>query len=268
MKLQSIKYMFLSFFAAAAIVACNNDDSVDIVQATCSDGIMNGSETGIDCGGASCQPCEDGMNPDPDPGMPATPPDFSGSYVQVDYMGRPGINTVLVIPEFKDFYNQAIPANILDSYRQDFEDRLEGLHDVYATLLGLDPADVNYEPNILGDILNGPDDDGFTNNPVSAEVLTTVLAQDVLEVAPDLPTTYFNPGSGAPNYEGAIGLTGRTLSDDVIDVSLILLFGGGDGARFNGQEVDGVGTFPRLVSDGVALTANPTDTFPYLGAPE
>ncbi|MGS0524161.1 hypothetical protein ACU8V7_02210 [Zobellia nedashkovskayae] len=130
------------------------------------------------------------------------------------------------------------------------------------------PEDVNYQPNILGDILNGTDKDGFTDNIVSAEVLTTVLANDVLEIAPDLPTTYFNGGSGAPNFEGAIGFTGRTLQDDVIDVSLILLFGGGDGARFNGQEVEGVGTLPILVSDGVALTAEPTDTFPYLGSPE
>ncbi|NNE76598.1 MAG: DUF4331 family protein [Pricia sp.] len=230
---------------------------------------MNGTETGIDCGGSSCQPClTDGEDGGDGGGEMMTPPDFSGTYAQVDFMGRPGINTVLVISEFKDFYNQARPANIQESYRQDFEDRLEGLHDVYANLLGLNPDDVNYEPNILGDILNGPDQDGFTNNPVSAEVLTSVLAQDVLEIAPDLPTTYFNPGSGAPNYEGAIGLTGRTLQDDVIDVSLILLFGGGDGARFNGQEVEGVGTFPRLVSDGVSLTANPTETFPYLGAPE
>lgn len=268
MKLHTLKYMFLSLCAATLFVACSDDDTTAIVQATCSDGIMNGTETAVDCGGASCQPCGDTTpDPDPDPMEPEAP-DFSGTYAQVDYMGRPGINTVLVVSDFKDFYNQAIPANILDSYRQDFEDQLEGLHDVYADLLGLNPEDVNYEPNILGDILNGPDKDGFTDNPVTAEVLTTVLAQDVLEIAPDLPTTYFNPGTGAPNYEGAIGLTGRTLQDDVIDVSLILLFGGGDGARFNGQEVDGVGTFPRLVSDGVAFTAEPTDTFPYVGAPE
>lgn len=260
MKLLTIKYKFMLLCAAIMMVGCADDDTMEtIAEATCSDGMMNGDETGVDCGGTACRPCDDGM---------IAPPDFSGTYAQIDFMGRPGINTVLVIDEFKDFYNQARPANIQESYRQDFEDRLEGLHDVYAQLLDLNPEDVNYQPNILGDILNGPDQDGFTNNPVTAEVLTSVLAQDVLEIAPDLPTTYFNPGTGAPNYEGAIGLTGRTLQDDVIDVSLILLFGGGDGARFNGQEVEGVGTFPRLVSDGVGFTANPTDTFPYLGAPE
>lgn len=264
MKLHTYKNMFLSLCAAAFIVACSDDDNA-VVQATCSDGIMNGTETGVDCGGTSCQPCEDAMNPEP---MEPEAPDFSGTYAQVDFMGRPGINTVLSISEFKDAYNQAEPHTIKEFYQQDFVNRLEGLHDVYANLLGLNPEDVDYQPNILGDILNGPDKDGFTDNPVSAEVLMSVLADDVLEIAPNHPTTYFNPGSGAPNYEGAIGLTGRTLQDDVIDVSLILLFGGGDGARFNGQEVDGVGTFPRLVSDGVAITAEPTDTFPYLGAPE
>lgn len=264
MKLHTLKYMFLSLCAATLFVACSDDDNNAIVQATCSDGIMNGTETAVDCGGSSCQPCGD-MTPDPDPMQPEAP-DFSGTYAQVDFMGRPGINTVLSV--FKNEYNQAEPHTIAEFYQQDFEDRLEGLHDVYAELLGLNAEDVDYQPNILGDILNGPDKDGFTDNPVSAELLTTVLANDVLEVAPGHPTTYFNPGSGAPNYEGAIGFTGRTLQDDVIDVSLILLFGGGDGARFNGQEVDGVGTFPRLVSDGVAITAAPTDTFPYLGAPE
>ena len=273
MRLNTLKYMFLSLCAVTMFVACSEDDDNSIVQATCSDGIMNGTETAVDCGGSSCQPCGDMMpepepEPDPEPMEPGEAPDFSGTYAQVDFMGRPGINTVLSISDFKDPYNQAEPHTIAEFYQQDFENRLEGLHDVYAQLLGLNEEDVNYQPNILGDILNGPDKDGFTDNPVTAKVLTTVLANDVLEVAPDLPTTYFNPGSGAPNYEGAIGLTGRTLQDDVIDVSLILLFGGGDGARFNGQEVEGVGTFPRLVSDGVSFTAEPTTTFPYLGAPE
>ena len=38
--------------------ACNDDDSFvePIAIATCDDGIMNGTETGIDCGG-SCAPC-------------------------------------------------------------------------------------------------------------------------------------------------------------------------------------------------------------------
>ncbi len=261
MNLHTLKYTFLSFCALSLVVACSDDDNGPaIVQATCSDGIMNGTETAVDCGG-TCEPCETGMTPEA--------PDFTGTFAQVDFMGRPGINTVLSPDnDTKDMFNQAIPDQMGAIYQPIFEAQLEGLHDVYAGLLGLNEDDVNYQPNILGDILNGPDKDGMTDNPVTATVLTTVLANDVLEVAPGATTTYFNPGSGAPDFTGAIGFTGRTPQDDVIDVSLILLFGGADGARFNGQEVEGVGTFPRLVSDGVGITATPSADFPYLGAPE
>lgn len=213
---------------------------------------------------ASCDTGDDngGMMMDDD--MMMEGPDFSGTYAQLDFMGRPGINTVLSANgDIKDMHNQAIPSEMGPIFQPGFQSLLEAYHDAYAVALGLTAEDVDFQPNILGDILNGPDDDGYTNNPVTAEVLTTVLATDVLEVAPDAPTTYFNPGSGAPNYDGGIGLTGRTPQDDVIDVSLILLFGGGNGARFNGE-----GGFPQLVTDGVSLTATISDTFPYLGSPE
>ncbi|NHF61044.1 DUF4331 domain-containing protein [Flavobacteriaceae bacterium TP-CH-4] len=222
-------------------------------MATCSDGIMNGNETGVDCGG-SCTPCENGMGMEPD---------FSGTYTQVDFMGRPGINTVLSADDAtKDAHNNAIPSEMAAMFQASFEARLEAYHDVYAELLGLDPMDVNYENNILG---------------LDAATLTGYLAADVLEIAPDLPTTYFDPGTDA-DMDGSIlvpdgdevALTGRTLQDDIIDVSLILLFGGETGDRFSGQDTDMDGTpdLPRLTSDGVSLTATPTDTFPYLGAPE
>ncbi|WP_027075341.1 DUF4331 family protein [Maribacter antarcticus] len=264
MKVYTIKYVF-ALCALLVFAACSDDDDqmIVIIEPTCTDGIMNGAETGVDCGG-SCGPCETTVTP---PELP----EFSGIYAQADFLGRPGINTVLSADgSTKDMHNMAIPSEMGAMFQATFEARLEQYHDVYAGLLGADPMAVNFEPNILGDILNGPENDGFTNNPVSATVLTTVLASDVLEVAPNLPTTYFNGGSGAPNYEGAIGLTGRTPQDDVIDVSLILFFGGGDGARFSGQDtdMDGTSDLPRLTSDGVALTAAISTTFPYLGAPE
>ncbi len=255
MKINKIVYVLFLLTVTITMVSCSDDDTPmeEMAMATCDDNIMNGDETGVDCGG-TCEPCEQ-MSMDPD---------FSGVYAQVDYMGRPGINTVLSSSSVKDMHNQSIPSTMGAMLQPGFEAQLEAYHDGYALALGLTVEDVDYQPNILGDILNGPMDDGFTNNPVSATVLTTVLATDVLEVAPNLPTTYFNPGSGAPAYEGAIGLTGRTLQDDVIDVSLILLFGGGDGARFNGQN-----GLPLLVTDGVGLTAdNITATFPYIGDPE
>ncbi len=235
MKLRNINILFSALCLSIVLVGCSEDDDFQITD-------------------------PEGMNP------PVMEVDFSGTYSQVDHMGRPGINTVLNgTADLKNMHNTTIPSEMGAAFQASFEARLEALHDAYAVALGADPADINYEPNILGDILNGPQPTSMDNpNPVSATVLTTVLASDVLEVAPDAPTTYFNPGSGAPDFEGAVGLTGRRLQDDVIDVSLILLFGGETGARFNGE-----GGLPQLVTDGVSLTAdNITTSFPYIGAPE
>lgn len=226
MKLYTIKFLFTAVFASLVLVGCSDDDNV--------------------------------INPEPTE-------DFSGTYEQVDHMGRPGINTVLSADaDIKNTHNVTIPSRMQSTFQADFEAQLEGLHDAYAVALGFTAEDVDYQPNILGDILNGPEPTSESNpNPVSATVLTTVLANDVLEVAPNAPTKYFDAGSGAPEFDGAIGFTGRRLQDDVIDVSLILLFGGETGARFSGQ--DG---FPQLVTDGVDLTADISTSFPYIGAPE
>ena len=255
MKSQKIKYTFMALFALVVMGACNKDDNgtAPLPMATCTDGIQNGDETGMDCGGSACQHCETQM----------MEPDFSGTYSQVDFMGRPGINTVLSADgTTKDAHNISIPSEMGATFQAGFEARLEQYHDVYADLLGLDPMDVNYENNILG---------------LDAATLTGYLAADVLEVAPGLPTTYFNPGTDN-DMDGRIlvpdgdevGLTGRTPQDDVIDVSLILLFGGMEGDRFSGQDtdMDGMADLPRLTSDGVGLTADISTSFPYLGAPE
>lgn len=232
---RTIKYILFSFLLVGIISACSNDDEAMMDDDTM---MMDDDMMGID-------------------------PDFSGTYSQVDFMGRPGINTVFSANgNIKDAHNIAIPSQMTATFQADFEARLEQYHDVYAMKLGLDPADVDYENNILG---------------LDATTLTTVLSADVLEVAPDLPTTYFDPGTDADN-DGRIlvpdgdevALTGRKLSDDIIDVSLILLFGGMEGDRFSGQDLDGDGMpdLPRLTSDGVGLTADILTTFPYVGSPE
>lgn len=246
--------------AMMMFTSCSNDDADAPVApvATCEDGIMNGTETAIDCGG-TCTPCTDGMDPEP------MEPDFSGTYSQVDFMGRPGINTVLSFdmdgePSVKDAHNVSIPSEMGATFQAGFEARLEQYHDVYAGLLGFQPEDVDYETNILG---------------LDAPSLTGYLAADVLEVAPALPTTYFDPGTDNDN-DGRIlvpdgdevALTGRTPQDDVIDVSLILLFGGMEGDRFSGQDDGNGGMLPRLTYDGVEFSADVSTSFPYLGAPE
>lgn len=42
-------------FAGFIVTSCSSDDSIDL--STCADGVMNGDETAIDCGG-TCTPCE------------------------------------------------------------------------------------------------------------------------------------------------------------------------------------------------------------------
>ena len=129
--------------------------------------------------------------------------DFSGTFVQEDQMGRAGINTVLSgTSEIKNDFNTTIPSEMTATFQPLFLDRAVALHAAFGA---------EYETNILG---------------LDATTLTTILATDVLQVAPNAPTTYF---------DGTNVLTGRNLTDDVIDVSLILLFGGQNGDRFNGQ---------------------------------
>ena len=223
----------MAALAMVAFTACNNDDNgVVVVVPTCTDGVRNGTETGVDCGG-SCDPCEVEMPP-----MEGI--DFSGTYAQVDHMGRPGINTVLSSADLKDTHNVTIPSEMGAAFQMPFLNQAVALHDAFGAA---------YETNILG---------------LDATTLTTVLANDALDVAPGNPTAYF----GADSMDNQVVLTGRTPQDDVIDVSLILLFGGMSGDRFNGQDDGNGGELPRLVSDGVGLTADVSTTFPYLGDPE
>jgi hypothetical protein len=238
MKLRQSIYITALVLSFGLVVGCSNDD--------------NGTYM------------DDDMMMDDDDMMEV---DFSGTFSQVDHIGRPGINTTLSYDmegeaSVKDAHNTTIPSEMGAAFQMGFQARLEQYHDVYALKLGLDPADVDYENNILG---------------LDAATLTTVLAADVLEVAPDLPTTYFNPGMDNDNDGNIlvpdgdeVALTGRHPSDDIIDVSLILFFGGMEGDRFSGQDLDddGMADLPRLTSDGVGLTADISTSFPYLGAPE
>jgi len=157
--------------------------------------------------------------------------DFTGTFAQEDQMGRPGINTVFPTTNAdENEFNVTIPSNMIGRWQPTFQAKVEGLYNAYGA---------TYENNILD--LNLP-------------TLTTALSLDVLQVAPNssAPTTYFG---GTSNF-----LTGRRLQDDVIDVSLILLFGGNSGARF-----DGSGGIPNLVSDNVGLEAGVTQSaFPYM----
>lgn len=146
--------------------------------------------------------------------------DFSGTYVQQDQMARPAINTVFIASgQPKDDFNAAIPSAMGSKYQSIFQSRL----------MALNPA---YDMNALGQ---------------SASDFTGLLATDVLNVSTTKKTTFF---------DGTNVLTGRALADDVIDVELLLIFGGSTGT-----------SNPQLTSDHVdANDAAFGTSFPYLAA--
>jgi hypothetical protein len=141
-------------------------------------------------------------------------------YETQDQMARPAINTVFVGTSEKDFFNTTTPANMNAAFQAKFQ----------ARLLALNPA---YTTNALGQ---------------SANALTTLLATDVLNVSTTGVTTFF---------DGTNVLTGRTLSDDVIDTELLLIFGGPAGS-----------SNPTLTKDNVnANDKTFLTSFPYLATP-
>ena len=144
--------------------------------------------------------------------------DFTGSYVQQDQMARPAINTVFIAPGApKDAFNAAIPSMMGASYQAVFQSRLLALNAGYTT-------------NALGQ---------------TAAQLTGLLSTDVLNVKKTGTTTFF---------DGTNVLTGRALADDVIDVELLLIFGGPAGTSNAGLTSDHVNANDK------AFTAS----FPYL----
>lgn len=146
--------------------------------------------------------------------------DFSGTYVQQDQMARPAINTVFIASgQPKDDFNAAIPSAMGAKYQSIFQSRLMALNPAFTT-------------NALG---------------LTAAQFTGVLATDVLNVSTTGKTTFF---------DGTNVLTGRALADDVIDVELLLIFGGTNGAANPGLTSD------HVDANDKAFTAS----FPYLAA--
>jgi hypothetical protein len=139
-------------------------------------------------------------------------------YEQQDQMGRPAINTVFVTAAAdKDAFNTTAPSAMGAAFQSKFQTRLLALNAGYTT-------------NALGQ---------------NAATLTGLLATDVLGVSTTGVTTFF---------DGTNVLTGRALADDVIDVELLLIFGGPTGASNPGLTKDNVNANDKTFST----------TFPYL----
>lgn len=148
-------------------------------------------------------------------------PDPDATYVQRDQNARPAINTVFsATDQQKNNFNTTPPSQQAAAFDDAFE----------ARLLALNPG---YTTNALG---------------LDADAFVGVLSTDVLNVATTGVTTFF---------DGTNVLTGRQLSDDVIDVELLLIFGGPAGIDNPGLTSDNVGG-----NDKAFL-----NSFPYLATP-
>ncbi len=123
---------------------------------------------------------------------------FDGVFVQEDRVGKPAINTALILPSRKEAFNVIVTNRIQSAFSNEIKDRIEALSPAY---------NIATDVNALG---------------LSSTDLANVLANDVLSISLRQPTTFF---------DGTHVLTGRKLEDDVIDTALLLIFGGEDGTE-------------------------------------
>jgi hypothetical protein len=149
------------------------------------------------------------------------PPAPTVYYDQADQVGRPAINTVFIPASGKDSFNTTTPTQMPSLFTNDMK----------TSLLTLNPG---YTTNLLG---------------LSADQFIGVLSTDVLNASTTGVTSFYN---------GTQVLTGRTLGDDVIDVELILLFGGPDGSMNPGLTSDHVNG-----NDKTFLTSFPYEASPW-----
>ena len=232
MKPFKLNVFVVLMLSALMFVQCKDDDDngnvIDLIS--CDDGIQNGDEDGIDCGGSICPPCQgDQLN-------------FDGNFVQEDIAGRPGVNIIFGITDLsKNNFNVSEVDN-RTIFQEDFQEVLENYYDIYAISLDIPISEFNYENNIL--------------NWDAARFTTIMSNYDALQVAPNGPTTYYDATNN-------LVFTGRYLSDDVMGFTLTLMFGGADGTRFDGNN----GT-PQLTTDAVGPGDRDfTLPFPYLEGP-
>jgi hypothetical protein len=207
----------------------------------------------IGCGGN-----DNNKTPDAPPGMDAPKPDAPPSNPppptlgpQIDRMGRPAINTALnhtfdvnatTKGAAKDAYNQDEgEGNWPTAYGSDF----------YASLGILDGLDGSCGNSVLYDA---------AGSGTAYATAAGLLAADELYVNTKNGTCedYLGVELDYLGIAGASDCGGRTLTEDVVDVSYSALAAGLSG--FSQQ-------LSPLIGDGVSAHTDITTTFPYLGPP-
>ena len=166
--MKNIKYLgAISLFALALLfVQCHDDDDKAIYQDRCNDGIQNGNETGIDCGG-DCEPCD-------------TEELFAGEYMQMDQMGRPAVNLLFNKDGLRDSLNLVVPHKMNAQFKEVFREKIMVLDTSYTTnVLGLDAEQM---ANIFSQDVLWVSESGVTSYYNGSEILTgRALGEDVMD---------------------------------------------------------------------------------------
>lgn len=144
--------------------------------------------------------------------------DTSGTFVQKDQNGRPGISTVFIPANKDDQFNITPPSTMSAMFKTDIVNVL---------------TQFGYTSNALG---------------LNKDQFATILATDVLNVKMSGTTTFF---------DGTNVLTGRALADDVIDTELLLIFGGPSGTSNPGLTKDNVNANDKAFSNTFPYLASP-----------
>ena len=156
-------------------------------------------------------------------------------YTQIDRLARPAVNEV-----FATVANNRHAINDTDTPLDDSANLSNDIQTFMTTAAGRSQA---------------------TTDVVKAVLVPDVLTADLSKTG---PAAYLGVETG-----GATGSTygGRGLTDDVVDTSLGVIFGGTVSAL--GLAPDDGNEIPALTTDNVGPGAKHfTGTFPYLGAPQ
>jgi len=159
-------YTIALVFMSLLFVQCIDDKDNAIYQDRCNDGIKNGDETGIDCGG-SCEPCDESEL-------------FSGIYMQEDQMGRPGTNILFNKSQYRDSLNVTMPHLMKENFKDIFRERIMSLDTSYTTnVLGLSAEEL---AEIFSADVLWVSESGITSYNNGTEILTgRALGEDVMD---------------------------------------------------------------------------------------
>lgn len=196
--MKNIKYLSTVSLLALALlfVQCESDDDKAIYQDRCNDGIQNGDETGVDCGG-DCEPC-------------AEEELFAGEYMQQDQMGRPAVNLLFNKEGLRDSLNLVVPHKMHGQFKEVFRERLMTLDTSYTTnVLGLDSDEM---ANIFSRDVLWVSESGVTSYYNGSEIMTgRALGEDVMDA--NLLWIFGGP-DGTKNNEDPLLISDGVPSND------------------------------------------------------